>query len=167
MISAPFLVAKSLIGMPSKDFSRKHAPYWLVDQLDRLFCSAGRFLMPAKHQKNWGTFANGDFGFASVRLDDSQRAHFEGWLKDNEAGFEEIVASLILTGHKTSFSWDEKSDCFIASLTCLDSKSPNSNTVMTSRAEEWFTALMMNCYKALVLYPDAAWPKTSNKNNWG
>jgi len=167
MLSAPFLVLKSLIRKPSRAFSNRHRPFWLIDQLNRLTYSAERFLMPTKHQNNWKNSGNSDFGFASLRLDDTQRAHFEGWLKENEQGFEEIVASLILTGHKSSFSWDENSDCFIASLTCFDSKSPNNHTVMTSRAPEWFTALMMNCYKALVLCSDRPWPKTSKENNWG
>jgi len=123
--------------------------------------------MPRNYQqpstKN-GTF---DYEFASLRLNEGQKNHFKEWFSENAQAFEDLIASITLEGNKNSFSWDENNDCYIASLTCNNSKSPNHKCVMTSRAEDWFEALMMNVYKYIVVCDNGAWPRDKGRNNWG
>ena len=167
MLSAPFSMMQYWKGWKLSGFHPKHRPLWFIDLLNRLFTNMEIFLMPTKHQNNWKNNGDNPFEFASLRLDDSKKAHFSGWFAENGSAFEDIIASLVLTGNKMSFSWDEKSSCYIASMTCFNSKSANFQTVMTSRSEDWFEALMMNCYKAIVLCENGSWPKNSKDNNWG
>jgi len=167
MLSAPMLVAKSWIGWKKPAESPGHRPYWLISLINRLFDNMEYFLMPNKYQNGNSLKTMPEYSFATVRLDVKQKAHFEGWLADNSPAFEELIASLVLTGHKTSFSWDESNDCFIASMTCNDKKSTNFQKVMTSRAQDWFEALMMTVYKIMVVCENEAWPTDRSTNNWG
>ena len=123
--------------------------------------------MPKAYQNQQSQNGTSDYTFAALRLTDDQKAHFSGWLKENSQAFEDVIASFTLSGHKISFSFDGEHDCYIASMTCNDKRSANHKMVMTSRAEDWFTAMMMNAYKALVLCEGGAWPKQSSGNNWG
>ena len=167
MLSAPFLVMKSYFGHRPLKLGTEKSPMWTIHLLNRLFENMEYFLMPTKHQNNKNTNGYREFEFANLRLSEPQKAHFKGWFSENAPSFEELIASYTLVGYKHSFSWDEKNDCFIASMTCNNQKSPNANCVLTSRSEDWFEALMMNVYKTAVICEDEVWPRQSNKDTWG
>jgi len=167
LLSAPFLILNFLRGEYRKPRKYRQIPHYQIDCLNRLVDNMEYFLMPKQYQAPSNGRNLPEYKFASIRLTDDQKAHFTGWLADNQQGFEEVVASFTLSGHKVSFSFDGEHDCYIASLTCNDKKSDNYAKVLTSRAEDWFTAMMMNCYKAIVLCDGGTWPTESNRNNWG
>lgn len=167
MLSPPFLMLEFYRKNPLVFESLPKPRHTDVFYINRLFQQIEDFLMPASSKSNGAKWSSDRYKFASVRLNDAQKAHFEGWLADNAPTFEDTVTSFVLAGHKISFSRDNQNDCYIASLTCNNERSNNFEKVMTSRASTWFDALMMCCYKSIVVCENGSWPIEKNENNWG
>lgn len=165
--SAPFLMLWFYKDEPNKSFSKQHRPYWLIQLINRLFDNMEYFLMPKQYQNSNANGNMPEYTFAALRLTEAQKEHFEGWFSNNASEFETIIASFSVTGIKISFSWDDNNDCFIASFTDNNKKSPNFQKVLTSRAEDWFKALMMNAYKCIVVLDGEPWPTEKKGNSWG
>lgn len=116
--------------------------------------------------KNNGT-TFGNFKFAAVKLTDKDKADFDAWATKEADHALQLLAELTLESWKTSFSWDDANDCFIASSTCRAEKHKNEGVVVTSRSDMLLEALAMNYYKIEVLHKGKKLPTEVIKENWG
>jgi len=59
----------------------------------------------------------------------------------------EMMSGMLSSGYRIGFSYDERTEAVICSLTCRDEDSPNSGKTMTSFAGDWYEALRVSLYK--------------------
>lgn len=105
--------------------------------------------------------------FVTVRLDKEQAQAFADWVAQDDESRALDLAEFITAGHKTSITWDDYNSCFIVSSTCKDEASDNHNKCITSRSNDWYEAMMLNVYKANVLFGKGAWESDAQTNAWG
>jgi len=105
--------------------------------------------------------------FVSVRLDKEQALAFASWLEQDNESRALDLAEFITAGHKTSITWDDYNSCFIVASTCKDEASDNNNKCITSRSNDWYEAMMLNVYKANVIFDKGAWEADAQTNAWG
>lgn len=105
--------------------------------------------------------------FIDVRLAKADGDQFRAYMQQGNDELALEMATLVSQGHKLSLSWDNKNVCFIASVTCRDEKAINYDCCITSRSDDWFEAIMLCVFKAVVLANGKAWQEMSEKSNWG
>lgn len=118
-------------------------------------------------KSNGENTAFGNFKFASVTLTSDDKASYETWAAKIGTNLLSEVAELVSEGWKTSITWDNDNDCFIASLTCRAEKHKNENVVVVSRSDDMLEALALGIYKITVLFKGKALPTEKIKQNWG
>lgn len=121
--------------------------------------------MPPKAFRNNGN--NPMPKFASVRLNESDKAAFDEWMDKRTKDFIQLQTDMLVSGWKLSVKADLENSCFIVSYTCGAEKHINYNVCVSSRSDDWEEAIWLNLYKVLVLYQNAALPTDQPKNNWG
>lgn len=145
---------------------RSVAPNY-IEALNRMFTLWETFIMPAKHALNGERRNDWEVTFVNFRLSTEEKAHFTKWLKESAENHHVMLAQCIMGGNKISISHDRKNETFIASMTCSDETSPNYRFCMTSRSDDWYTALMLNCYKHLELAANTTWSDLQQDADWG
>lgn len=107
-----------------------------------------------------------DFQFVSYTLSKSEKVAFSKWWEEKASDAFVFVSEVVNSGYKVSLSWDAENDCYIATFTCMEKKSPNYCLVMSSRSDDLWEAIGINLYKHYVLFSESGYPvKTSN--SWG
>lgn len=110
---------------------------------------------------NWGV------KFCSIELDTPSKEKMKKWASENYKDLETYGDAMIRSGWKTSLSWSDDNDCFIAASTQQDEDDENHKVCVTSRSNNMFEALILNYYKIFVLYKNSALPTERKNDNWG
>jgi len=131
------------------------------------FQQLGEFIMPASRKSAVTGRGQFDVTFINIRLDKQGEKQFTEWYSRDQRELAEELAVFVSKGHKLGLSWDDKNTCFTASATCRDDRSPNFNSCITSRSDDFFEAMMMNVFKAEVLFEGGTWVADDRGSNWG
>lgn len=105
--------------------------------------------------------------FCAISLDTPAKAEAKKWLEKNGRDLDTYAVQMVRDGWKSSFSWDEYNDCFIASATMRESGHKNFDVCVTSRSDNMWDAMLLNYYKIYVLFTDQPLPTERPKDNWG
>jgi prolyl oligopeptidase PreP (S9A serine peptidase family) len=105
--------------------------------------------------------------FVSYKLTKEDKVVFEKWSSRNEAEVALDVATFMSSGAKTSITWDTTNNVWIVAATMKEETNKSYNECISSRSDDWYEALRMNAFKALVLCKNAAWSSLSEGQDWG
>lgn len=109
----------------------------------------------------------GDIRFCTIQLDTEGKVLAKQWITANNKDLDTYFDTLIRDGWKTSLTFDEYNDCFIASSTQRDEDDRNHNVCLTSRSDNMYEAIMLNVYKLYIMYEGKKLPTEKQSNNWG
>jgi len=130
---------------------------WYLRRINRFFYNLEMTVMATKAKPGRKSVGLPDITFVSYRLNAQEKKDFSKWLESEEVKSGLPFVEFVQSGMKCSISWDNSNDCYIASATCKDEGSANHNLCLTSRANDWYEAAMMNVYKTHVLCQDGLW----------
>lgn len=105
--------------------------------------------------------------FCTIALDTEEKAILKEWLQSNSKDLDTYFHTMVTDGWKTSITWDDNNDCFIASATQRFDDDKNHNVCVTSRSDNMYEAILITFYKIYVLFKDKKLPIEPNKQNWG
>ena len=129
--------------------SRLHTTIEMIDR---------RYNMPKKWQP---------MTFVDYRLNTKQKKEFSGWLKDHSDDLFEMLETLLLTGHKLSVSYDDKSGSSIATVICRDTSSQNAHCCVSSRHASPLDAVGVALFKHFTILADLSWKDIDSESEWG
>lgn len=109
---------------------------------------------------NWG-------GIVSVRFDRRDKDDYKGFVDNNPEWVLEQAHDLVAEDNKITLSWDSRSDCFMASISCYNDKSPNYKHTMISRAPTLVDALGVALYKHVIIAERDWGVEASEGDVWG
>lgn len=98
----------------------------------------------------------GDFRFIQRRLSRDEKDDFLQRLSNNEFNYEHLDA-FVRQGYKVSFKFNEKQDSFNCTVIASNADSVNAGLMLSSFAEDVFTALSLCTYKHTVLAENGDW----------
>lgn len=112
---------------------------------------------------------NSSIQFINIRLGKLEKEAFEVWYKENLKNLFKMVNTLHEEGYKISLSPDFQNNCIIASITGTDNASFNNGLCFTSRAEVVEEAIMLMCYKHIVMAHSESWEDIAESRDdaWG
>lgn len=112
---------------------------------------------------------NSSVQFINIRLGKLEKEAFEVWYKENLKSLFKMVNTLHEEGYKISLSPDFQNNCIIASITGTDNASFNNGLCFTSRAEVVEEAIMLMCYKHIVMAHSESWEEIAESRDdaWG
>lgn len=105
--------------------------------------------------------------FVNYRLGKDEKAAFEEWSSRKADTVALDLAQFMSSGAKTSITWDSKNNVWIVSATMKDESHKSYNECLTSRSDDWYEAMRLNAYKALVLAKNGKWSDLSADEDWG
>ncbi len=120
-----------------------------------------------KKQSSGGKGSFDDYAFVDVRIRASDKDAFKTWAQSNANDSVDLLSTLVNSGYKVSVSWSDYQDCYTASFTGQEEKSPNYHLVMTSRSDDLWEAIMIGLYKHFVQCGGEDWPTDRQTNDWG
>lgn len=126
-----------------------------------LFTIMPRKKNPTKENRVW-------HGFVNITLNKSDKKEFLQWHASNVENYSELFGGLIETGHKVSYKWDDKSECYLVSVTGETDQCLNQGWCMTSRSPDVLEVLWLALYKHYKVC-DGDWAEYTDTsgNNWG
>lgn len=105
-------------------------------------------------------------GFVNVTLTDAQRAHYKGWM-ENEELVQEAIEAVIDTAGKLSVSIDQRQGVFIGTVFVSKQGRPDAGLVLTMRGDTWYKALTRVVYVFdIVCAGDLSTRKTAQPDGW-
>lgn len=111
---------------------------------------------------------NLSFEFVDLRLTEGDKESFNKFLKTPQADLDAMTLDLLAEGYKISFSYDQRHDCVICSITGTKEAKYNSGLILTSRAADYNEALALGLYKHFVIFNRSKWKSTDkDSNRWG
>ena len=140
---------------------------WYLRKLNRFLYNLEETVMPSKNKRPGKSATLPDITFVQYRLNAQEKKDFAKWLEGDEVKSGLTFVEFVQSGMKCSISWDDHNDCYIASATCKDEGSGNHNMCMTSRANDWYEASMMNVYKTNVLCEGGLWSDLDQEADLG
>lgn len=105
--------------------------------------------------------------FVPVRLNAEQKIAFVDFESKEGIDIGEMLTELILNGYKVSISYADKSQSFVASVTCRVDEAPNKGLCVTSHHETPYRALMVALYKHFVVLDKTPWKEYAEGDTWG
>jgi len=126
----------------------------------------GYYEMANKQRASRNYDANG-IKFCTILLDTEQKSVLKEWLNNNQADLDTYFHNMVTDGWKTSCTWDDVNDCFIASATQRFDDDKNYNVCVSSRSDNLYEAILITYYKIYVLYEGKRLPTEPTKANWG
>lgn len=105
--------------------------------------------------------------FAAVKITAELREEFALWLGENGSDYINFCEIMAGDGWKASQRWDGEHDCYICSLTMTDEDDRNYNVCLVSRSDNFAEAVLMNYFKAYVLYDKKKLPTEAPQDKWG
>lgn len=105
--------------------------------------------------------------FCAIQLDTAQKTEARKWLETYAKDFDEYASTMVRDGWKTSITWDDYNDCFIASSTMREEEHKNYDICVTSRSDVMWDAWILNYYKIYVMHKDQKLPTERAKQQWG
>jgi len=124
-------------------------------------------IMATKGKSPKGGNGFAEITFVQYRLNAQEKKDFAEWKEKEAPRLEDMLVMAIEKGYKMSVSWDDQHQCFIGSMTCKDGGHGNHNMCMTSRDNQWYSALLMNVYKTDVLCEDGLWADLGDNTELG
>lgn len=119
----------------------------------------------ANNGKRSASFAQ--IEFVQISLDKDAEKAFHKWKTDHEQTCVSDLGNFIAEEMKLGITWDTSNNCFIASATCKDAKSPNLDRCVTARSDDWLEALMLLVFKHTVTAAGGDWSAVSKPTAWG
>lgn len=99
----------------------------------------------------------GDYQMVELRLSSEDKAKALKWIQANSDKYELAFTEPLIDGYKVSISWSEKQKLYYVSYTGKPEHLVNAKKTLTSKAEDVFTAAMMNYYKTAILFEWTTW----------
>lgn len=118
--------------------------------------------MPKPTQTDWS-----EIEFVTINLTEEQAKEFSVWAKKPPTPLGDMIGQVMVTGYKVSIGWDNSNQCFIATFTGRKEQKHNPARSLSSRSDDWYESLAINCYKHFVLSSAARWEGGKDKKNWG
>jgi hypothetical protein len=140
---------------------------WYISRLNRFFYNLEETVMPSKNKRTGTLKGLPDITFVQYRLNSQEKKDFAKWKEAEEISSGLAFVEFVQSGMKCSISWDSNNDCYIASATCKDEGSSNHNMCLTSRANDWYEATLMNVYKTTVLCEGGLWADLDQEADLG
>jgi hypothetical protein len=138
-----------------------------INHINRIILTQEAFIMPRSSASSGTKRDWGNTQFVNYRLNAQEKVKFRTYMEQSTDELSLILATFISAGHKVSLTWDDENKCYIASATCKNPKSANLDCCLSSRAPDWFEALMLNPFKSDVLMGGNAWKAESGEDNFG
>lgn len=89
-------------------------------------------------------------GFVNIRVGEDDEQAINEFCSDSDFVFDSMVG-ILEHGHKVTFTYDNRNDATICSITGELDSSPNAGYTLTTFAATWYQALQVAVYKHLVL----------------
>lgn len=105
--------------------------------------------------------------FCNITLNDVAKKDFSKWVGSDEYDLDALLEHMVSAGYKVSLSSTDAQQTYIASMTCKDAKSQNSDRCVVSRASTLSKAIDVMLYKFYVLLRDIPWNDFATENDWG
>lgn len=97
-----------------------------------------------------------DIEFINFKFDAATKARFDDWYNTKGNTVLQAIFETLQAENKMSISWDDSSDCFIASMTGKP-ESLNKGKCITIRSAEWMRALSAVAFIHIVLFDGEIW----------
>lgn len=97
------------------------------------------------------------YQMVDLRLSSDDKAKAQIWIRDNADKYELAFVEPAIDGYKVSISWSEKQKLYYVSYTGKPEHPLNAKKTLTSKAEDVFTAAMLNYYKTAILFDWETW----------
>lgn len=146
------------LGVPSNGF---------ISHLTRKVHQLEERVMASKNSKVQANEAWKTTTFVQYRLSREDKAAFEQWSSRKEGDVALDIAAFMSSGAKTSITWDTSNNVWIVSATMRDEDHKSYNQCLTSRSDDWYEAMRMNAFKALVLAGKNPWSSLQSEQDWG
>jgi hypothetical protein len=144
-------------------FRHTHNQFRSVELTNRI----GAYQTMASAKKT-STYSNDNFkGFAQVKLDAESGRAFGNWVESLESHQIDEIQAFIVEGWKTSITWNDNNQAFIASSTCQDDRNVNHGICVTSYSDSVLEAFLMNVYKVNVMFHKQKLPTEGTGSRWG
>jgi len=108
-----------------------------------------------------------DFKFINRTLTVAEDDSFIKWFQGKDRQADNAIEQAFADEYKVSLSYDEKNNCFIASMVSKAEKSLNTNKCLMARSDSWLEAIAMVVYKHHVIFNQGAWESEENGRQRG
>jgi hypothetical protein len=105
--------------------------------------------------------------FVNIRLKDEEKVEFKSWCSAEGERINDMIGQACVDDYKFSLTWDDKNQCFIATMIGKEDQRHNAFKSLSSRSDDWFEAIALTVFKHVVLMRQGAWKGDTEKNNWG
>lgn len=119
--------------------------------------------VPTGENKQW----NNDVNYAAVTLTVSEKDAFLSWMSGVQQDYDTWMEAVLEASYRVTFKVDYNSVCMMCTWTQQDNKSKNAGLTIVSRAETFYEAFWLNCYKVYVLYENQRLPDQKSAATWG
>ncbi len=105
--------------------------------------------------------------FIRYKLDEAEKEQFTGWSEMEKDEAINLVAQVVAAGNKFSIGFDAANGQFLATVSNSKPGDVNQRKSVTSRAPELAQAILVSCFKHLVIFGEIPWDNRSVTDDWG
>lgn len=105
--------------------------------------------------------------FINVTLEKADKDAVAEWARRKGFNYLNELEHQLQSGHKVGLTWDNRNQCFIASVTCWTDGDENYGHCFSSRHVSIRKALELTLYKVLVTLDGKKWADHSEVHNFG
>lgn len=133
------------------------SPYEILSQLHQFAQSHVSIIYTPQEARMATKAYNKDFRFVNRTLNAEELAHFDKWYQNKDRSADNAIEEAFADQYKCAVSYDEKNNCFIASLTLKSEKGVNVNKSLNARSDTWLEAIALVVYKHHVIFKQGEW----------
>lgn len=105
--------------------------------------------------------------FIRYKLDEDEKTQFEGWAENEAEESINLVAEIVADSNKFSIGFDAQNGQYLATISNSKPGNANRGKSVTSRSPELKQAILVACYKHLVIFHEGVWDNRSSTDDWG
>lgn len=140
---------------------------WYISTIVRKIAQLEAHVMSAKNSSKSNKMDWQNTVFVQYKLSKEDKVKFDKWSEREPSEVALDIATFMSSGAKTSISWDTNNNVWIVSSTMKEESDKSYNECLTSRSDDWYEALRMNCFKGSVLAKGQKWSSLQVDANWG
>lgn len=133
------------------------SPYEILSKVHR-FAQFHVSIIYTPHEARMANKAyNKDYRFVNRTLTTEELTAFDTWYQSKDRKVDAAMEEAFADQYKIAVSYDEKNNCFIASMTFKSEKGINVNKSLNARSDTWLEALALAVYKHHVIFEQGEW----------